>query len=163
VHYVTESLLVGNLHDVQQPPSAVSAILFVAENEISPPRGLVYGTVPLREFGEAGVEEIKRAVDWLESHAASHRVMVCCRAGMGRSVSVVIAYLCCAKNMTYMQALQLLKERRPGACPLPNLEQTIEKVRKMRELGPSHAEDHAAQTPSGIRSVGNGRTSIGRP
>jgi protein-tyrosine phosphatase len=160
MHYVTESLLVGNLRDAQQPPPSVNAILFVAEHEIAAPTGLLYANVPLREFGEADVQEIKRAVDWLEAHAGSHRVMVCCRAGMGRSVSVVIAYLCCAKGMTYAEAVKLLKERRPGACPLPNLEQTVEKVRNMRDLSQSHGEDHASQTSTGTRSSGSNGTSF---
>jgi protein-tyrosine phosphatase len=163
VHYVTESLLVGNVHDARQPPAGVSALLFVADSAIPAPAGLLYGHVPLREFGEATVEDLSGAVDWLESHAASHRVMVCCRAGMGRSASVVIAYLCCAKAMTYAEALKLVKERRPGACPLPNLEQTIEKLRKLREFNDSQGHDRASQDSSGMRLIGKTRSGLGRP
>jgi protein-tyrosine phosphatase len=61
--------------------------------------------------------------------------MVCCRAGMGRSVSMVIAYLCCVQGMAYDEALNLLKMRRPGAMPLPELEATIRQVIRMRQDG----------------------------
>jgi protein-tyrosine phosphatase len=133
MHHVTDFLLVGNLEDAQRPPAFVSAVLFLAEKAITAPTGLVYAHVPLREFGEASPEDVNRAVEWLEAHADGHRLLVCCRAGMGRSVSMVIAYLCCAKGMGYAEAVQLLKERRPGACPIPNLEETIEKVRQLRQ------------------------------
>jgi protein-tyrosine phosphatase len=144
MHHVTESLLVGNLEDALRPPDFISAVLFLAEKAIAPPARLAYSHVPLKEFDEASPEDLKRAVDWLEAHADGHRLMVCCRAGMGRSVSVVIAYLCCAKGMGYAEAVQLLKERRPGACPIPNLEQTIEKVRHLRQANASRA----TQSPS---------------
>ncbi|MEK7294550.1 MAG: dual specificity protein phosphatase family protein, partial [Nitrospirota bacterium] len=60
-------------------------------------------------------------------------LMVCCRAGMGRSVSMVIAYFCCVQGMEYSEATQLLKARRPGATPLPNLDVTIQSVLQMRQ------------------------------
>ena len=93
----------------------------------------MYERVPLREFEEADPADVKKVVDWLERHEPAYRVMVCCRAGMGRSVSMVIAYLCCAKGMSYVEAVDLLKSRRPGATPLPNLEKTIERVRVLRQ------------------------------
>jgi protein-tyrosine phosphatase len=146
MHYLTESLLVGNLEDAQRPPATVSAVLFLADYDIAPRPGLTYAQIPLTEFGEANPEDVKRGVDWLEAHAGKGRLMVCCRAGMGRSVSMVIAYLCCVKGMTYTDALQLAKDRRPGATPIPNLDQTIEKVRRLRQQhGKTQAE---SLTPS---------------
>jgi protein-tyrosine phosphatase len=51
---------------------------------------------------------------------------------MGRSVSVVMAYLCCVEGMTYDEVLKLVMKRRPGAMPLPNLEEAITQVRLLR-------------------------------
>jgi protein-tyrosine phosphatase len=59
--------------------------------------------------------------------------MVCCRAGMGRSVSVVMAYLCCIQKMEYPDVFQLIMSRRPGACPLPNIQATIQQVHELRQ------------------------------
>lgn len=141
MHYVTESLVVGNLDDAQQPPPFVGGLLFVAEeHQIKPPQGIAYKWVPLKEFGEADPHDMKVAVDWLEQQAPANRLLICCRAGMGRSVSVVIAYLCSVKGMSYVEAVTLLKARRPGSTPLPNLEQTIEHVQRMRL-----ARDHQGQ------------------
>ncbi|MSR24084.1 MAG: hypothetical protein EXR96_03215 [Nitrospiraceae bacterium] len=134
MHHVTESLLVGNLEDARKPPSFVEGVLFVAaEHEIPPPDGILFNKIPLIEFGQATPQQVYEAVAWLEQHALKKKIMVCCRAGMGRSVSMVIAYLCCVQGMEYSEATQLLKARRPGAMPLPNLDTTIQSVLEMRQ------------------------------
>lgn len=133
MHFVNESLLVGNVDDAQKPPPFVNAVLFVSgEHKITPPRGVAYAYISLKEYGEADPKDIKNAVDWLERQPPSSKLMVCCRAGMGRSVSMVIAYLVCVKGMTYAEAEQLMKARRPGATPIPRLKETIEKVQQLR-------------------------------
>jgi protein-tyrosine phosphatase len=75
------------------------------------------------------------AVAWIERHITDNRVMVCCRAGMSRSVSVVMAYLCCAEGWDYDSVLRLVKTRRPGAMPLPQLEETIQCLKRLRRNG----------------------------
>jgi predicted protein tyrosine phosphatase len=139
VHYVTESLLVGNKDDAEKPPSSVGAILFLsAEHMIDPPRGVDFLHVPLKEFEEADPAVVAKAVDWLEEHAPGQRLLVACRAGLGRSVSMMIAYLCCVQGMPYEEAVALLKARRPGATPLPFLERTIDAVRHLRGTRATH-------------------------
>lgn len=136
MHHVTETLLVGNVEDAKQPPSFVQGILFLAqEHDIPPPDGVLFTRIPLVEFGQADPQQVYEAVAWLERHAPKKKVMVCCRAGMGRSVSMVIAYLCCVQGMDYNEAVQLLRSRRPGATPLPNLDITIQSVLQMRGGG----------------------------
>jgi len=136
MHHVTESLIVGNIEDAKNPPSFVQGMLFLAaEYDIEPPDGILFTRIPLVEFGQASPQQVHEAVQWLEQHAPKKKVMVCCRAGMGRSVSMVIAYLCCVKGMSYEEALQLLKARRPGATPLPELDTTIQQVIEMRQKG----------------------------
>ncbi|OGW68086.1 MAG: hypothetical protein A3H49_11795 [Nitrospirae bacterium RIFCSPLOWO2_02_FULL_62_14] len=136
MHHVTDSLLVGNVEDAKNPPSFVEGVLFLAkEHDIPPPDGILFAKIPLVEFGQADPQQVYEAVAWLERHAPKKKVMVCCRAGMGRSVSMVIAYLCCAQGMDYSEAVQLLRSRRPGATPLPNLDATIQQVIRMRQNG----------------------------
>ena len=53
---------------------------------------------------------------------------------MGRSASIVIAYLCCEKGMSFEEAYKLVKSRRPETTPLPNLQQVIDEVKKIRSL-----------------------------
>jgi protein-tyrosine phosphatase len=133
MHQITDRLFVGNINDAIQPPAQISALLLVAEEySIPAPGGLAYGKIPFKDFGEADPNVLADAVGWVERHMADKRVMVCCRAGMGRSVSVAMAYLCCVEGMAYADVLSLVMSRRPGALPLPKLEETIEQVRRLR-------------------------------
>ena len=134
MHLITETLLVGNINDAREPSVKIGALLLVAaEHTVEPPSWLLYGRIPFAEFAEAKPVLLDRAVSWVEQHHSDNRVMVCCRAGMGRSVSVVMAYLCCAQGMTYAEVLKLVMTRRPGAMPLPNLEEAITQVCLLRE------------------------------
>ena len=140
MHLISECLAVGNAQDAARPSRFMTAVLNVAvENQIEPPEGRQYAWIPFKEFAEADPVQLDEAVEWLERHEAGNRLIVCCRAGMGRSVSVVIAYLCLAKAMSYEQAVKLVSARRPGATPLPNLETTILLVRRLREKRNSEA------------------------
>ena len=133
MHRIAETLLVGNINDAREPPAKVGVLLLLAVSiRWSPPVGCP-SQVPFLEFGEAEPLLLDRAVSWIERHISANRVMVCCRAGMGRSISVVMAYLCCVQGMTYEQVFKLVMTRRPGAMPLPNLEEAIAQVRLLRE------------------------------
>jgi protein-tyrosine phosphatase len=148
MHQITDRLAVGNIYDAEKPPAMIGAVLLVAEEfSIEAPGGLVYGKIPLKEYGEAEIASLDRAITWIERHMPEHRVMVCCRAGMGRSVSVVMAYLCCVEGMSYPDVWTLATTRRPGAVPLPNLRATIEQVLSLRQ-GRIRAQSSAAQPPS---------------
>jgi protein-tyrosine phosphatase len=134
MHFITESLLVGNINDASEPPPQISAVLLVAaEFTVKPPSWLLFGRIPFSEYAEAEPVLLDQAVSWIEQHLSGNRVMVCCRAGMGRSVSVAMAYLCCVQGMTYAEVLKLVMRRRPGAMPLPKLEEAIAQVRLLRE------------------------------
>ncbi|HET6675988.1 MAG TPA: dual specificity protein phosphatase [Nitrospiraceae bacterium] len=133
MHMINKRLIVGNIEDATHPPVQIGALLLVAEEQdVTAPSWLKYAKVPLKEFCEPPASALCEAVDWIESHIGDDRIMVCCRAGMGRSVSVVIAYLCCVENLTYENAVKLVLTRRPGGVPLPKLEETVEKVLNTR-------------------------------
>jgi protein-tyrosine phosphatase len=134
MHQITEHMAVGDAADAANPPALVTVVLNVAsEITIEPPAGKVYHWIPFREYAEADPILLDEAVSWLDRQAPDNRVLVCCRAGMGRSVSVVIAYLCLTNGMTYREAFDLVSHRRPGATPLPELEGTILVVRSLRQ------------------------------
>ena len=131
---INKRLLVGNVDDAKNPPPQVSAVLMVAEEQnVTVPSRIVYAKIPLKEFGEPAAASLYEAVEWIAAHVADNRLMVCCRVGMGRSVSVVIAYLCCVEGMAYPDAVKLVLARRPGGTPLPRLQEIIEDVRCRRQ------------------------------
>jgi protein-tyrosine phosphatase len=146
MHLVTDSLLVGNLEDAQDPSPALGGLLFVAEEfTIQPPPWINYAKIPMKEFTEPDPILLAQSVRWVEDHLHKNRVMVCCRAGMGRSVSVVIAYLCCVEGMSFEAAVKLAKTRRPGAMPLPRLQGAIDDVLTIRT---AQANKKMAEFPS---------------
>ena len=150
MHLITETLLVGNINDAREPPVNIGALLLVAaEYTLEPPSRLLYGRIPFSEYDEAEPLLLDRAVSWVEQHLSDHRVMVCCRAGMGRSVSVVMAYLCSVRGMTYAEVLKLVMTRRPGAIPLPNLQEAITQVCLLREARAKDKKIPASRRASG--------------
>lgn len=147
--YITPALIVGSKDDARNPPLDLGGLLIVAEEVIANiPAGVPYARVPLKEFKEADVGGLYQAVQWIEQHAGAKPVMVCCRAGMGRSASVLIAYLCCVDGMSYSDALALVKERRQGALPLPGIEITIGKVKEWRRDAQNLVRSLSTPTPA---------------
>lgn len=133
MHLITDKLLVGTIDDARNPPPVIGTLLLVAEEfTVEPATWIDYHRIPIKEFAEADPARLVRAVEWLEQRVPKSRTLVCCRAGMGRSVSVVMAYLCCVEGMAYADVLKLVMARRPGAMPLPNLQAAIEQVCLLR-------------------------------
>ena len=129
MHMINKRLLVGNADDARNPPPQVGAVLMVAEEQnVAVPDRVLFAKIPLKEFGEPTAAAIFQAVEWIAANLPDQRLMVCCRAGMGRSVSVVIAYLCCVEGMAYADAVKLVLTRRPGGMPLPRLQEVIDVV-----------------------------------
>ena len=150
MHLITENLLVGNIHDARELPVKIGALLLVAaEYTVESPDWLVSGRIPFSEYAEAEPLLLDQAVSWVEQHQPGNRVMVCCRAGMGRSVSVVMAYLCCVQGMEYAEVLKLVMRRRPGALPLPNLEEAISQVRLLRDARAKDKKKRASRPAAG--------------
>lgn len=134
MHQIIEHIAVGNAADAAKPSTLITVLLNVAsELKIEPPAGLPYHRIPLREYAEADPILLDEAVSWVEQYAPGNHLLICCREGKGRSVSVVLAYLCVTKGMTYQEALDVVSQRRPGASPLPELEGTIMVVRSIRQ------------------------------
>jgi protein-tyrosine phosphatase len=133
MHLITDRLLVGTIDDAREPPAVIGTLLLVAEEfTIEPAAWVDYRRIPITEFAEADPGTLLQAIEWLEQRVPESRALVCCRAGMSRSVSVVMAYLCCVEGMTFADVLNLVMARRPGAMPLPNLQSAVEQVRLLR-------------------------------
>src|SRR2546429_9492701 len=116
MHLINENLAVGNAEDAARPARLMTAILNVAaESQVAPPPGLAYAWIPFKEFVEADPTQLDEAVEWLEQHEKEHRLMVGCRAGMGRTGSGVLGHLCLIKGGPVRAAGKQVSFRRPGA------------------------------------------------
>jgi hypothetical protein len=61
-----------------------------------------------------------------------------------------MAYLCCVQGMMYAEVLKLVMTRRPGAMPLPNLEEAINQVRLLREARATDKKNLAARPAAAV-------------
>ena len=64
--------------------------------------------------------------EYIDQYINSKRILVFCDGGVGRSPSVVVAYLC-SKGMRFGQAVEFVAQRKPYMSILPDL---IESIRK---------------------------------
>ena len=137
ISFINDQLFIGNQWDAESPPPFVTAILWTAlETSIAPPDRCLVARIPMREFTQPDPIDLEIGIDWLTKHLPSQKIMVGCRQGLGRSTSMVIAYLCCRQNLSYETALQRVMSKRPGTTPLPFLSETIRLLQE-RAIEPS--------------------------
>lgn len=71
--------------------------------------------LPITDFTEPSLEEVRAAVAFIQRQAAAgKKVYVHCKAGRGRSATIVLCYLV-AKGLTPEQGQALILEKRPHA------------------------------------------------
>ena len=119
----------GNAADAQNAHEHFDAFINVAsEVQIEP---AVFGEKP---FLKVAIDDMKpipafrlmEAAEFIDQHINSKRILVFCDGGVGRSPSVVIAYLS-SKGMRFGQAVEFVAMRKPYMSILPDL---IESIRK---------------------------------
>jgi protein-tyrosine phosphatase len=126
--FILENLAIGNYNDAMDPPPDINALLCVAqEKDIHEPKYL-YHKVPIIDMQPIPPEQIKEAIEWIRDHIGMHKIMVFCNAGIGRSPSVVVAYLCCVLGYSFGNAVQYVAIRKPYMSILPNLIQGIKEI-----------------------------------
>lgn len=122
---ILDNLAIGSYEDALKPPSEITALLNVAkERDIE--TTLLYHKVPIIDMQPIPSEQLKEAVEWIGNHIDRYKIMVFCNAGVGRSPSVVIGYLCCFMGYGFGDAVEFVAKRKPDISILPVLIRTIE-------------------------------------
>jgi len=129
--WIRPHLALGRFVEAQAPPAAVDALLCVAEEKDLDPGSRAYGRVPLVDMHPIPVDLLVEAVAWIRDHIAEHRILVFCNEGVGRSPSVVVAYLCVAEGLDYHSAVAEVARHRPGIAPLPGLMVDVAELRRL--------------------------------
>jgi hypothetical protein len=124
VSTILPRLVVGRRLGLEQLGAPGLAFLNVADDVDMYPSPKVYERIPLRDGHAIAPLELRKAIDWIRSKIETHTVVVFCRYGRGRSVSVAIGFLC-AMGLSYGKAEKLVRRNRPYAEPLPELRETI--------------------------------------
>ncbi|XP_042429705.1 phosphatidylglycerophosphate phosphatase PTPMT2-like isoform X1 [Zingiber officinale] len=94
--------------------------------------GIDHLVIPTRDYLYAPTPvDICRAVDFIHINASHGKITyVHCKAGRGRSATIVLCYLVKYKNMTPMAALEYVRSRRPRVLLAPSQWQAVEAYNK---------------------------------
>ncbi|MEM6690507.1 MAG: phosphatidylglycerophosphatase and protein-tyrosine phosphatase 1 family protein [Planctomycetota bacterium] len=74
--------------------------------------------MPTTDFTHPQIEDVRRAVDFIQSHVErGHVVYIHCKAGRARSATVAMAWLMAHREMTPDEAQRHLLDKRPHVNP----------------------------------------------
>ena len=104
--FILDNLAIGNYQEALEPPAVISALLCVADERDIYDTTCKYHKVPIVDMQPIPKEQMKNAVEWIKHNTGDHKIMVFCNAGVGRSPSVVIAFLCCVLGYTFGEAVE---------------------------------------------------------
>jgi protein-tyrosine phosphatase len=131
--FILENLAIGSYQEALEPPSDISSLLCVAKEKDIYESNHFYYEVPIVDMQPIPPEQLREAVEWIRDKISNYRIMVFCNAGVGRSPSVVVAYLCCVLNYSFGDAVEYVATRKPYMSILPNLIKDIEEAGKQIE------------------------------
>ncbi|CAG8521037.1 4008_t:CDS:1 [Scutellospora calospora] len=133
---IEPDLYIGNyIAASRAKKSGFQAVLTVAKELELPPEtleGIEYLKVPMKDGANNRVadRDISTCVKWIQLQLDNKRkTLVHCRAGMGRSGSIGIAYIYYYHpNFSYRQALQYAWSKKPDIYPHVGLQQSLERL-----------------------------------
>ena len=125
ITHILERLAVGSTADARRAPETFTAILNVAEEVDLDVAGKTCHKIPLKDLIPISPEAMSEAIMWIKERIRHQGVLVVCKAGIGRSPSVVIGYLCTI-GFGYDEAVRFVGGRRGDISPVPNLPSSIE-------------------------------------
>lgn len=150
--FITDRLAVGNVAS-RAVPGFVAVVTCLASER----PGILWAEFPTRHLVASGISwhfvDIADGESWafgqdahrLESylddatafiaaHIARGCVLVHCGAGVSRSAAVVVAYLCRYAGMSYTEALEFVKQKRPCVEPADIFAAAIKRWLRLDEL-----------------------------
>lgn len=121
--YIDDNVILGALplaRDLEHLKKAgVGAVLNLCEEcgEREPfyrRNNIDYLKLPVIDFTSPDIKTVRKGVEFIEECLSqSKRVYVHCKAGRGRSATVVLCWLMHSRNMCSAEAMQLLLKKRP--------------------------------------------------
>lgn len=124
-----------------RPDHVITHILSIgAQPSVPLSPDIIYQYLPLNDSGELDISDtVSAAITFISSAESSKKgkVLVHCSAGISRSPTIIAAYLMKEKGMTLREALGMVINARPAACPRPSF---------MRQLNALDMEMHNAES-----------------
>ncbi|KAK4344298.1 hypothetical protein RND71_037392 [Anisodus tanguticus] len=105
--------------------------------------GIDHLVIPTRDYLFApSFVDINRAVDFIHRNACSGQTTyVHCKAGRGRSTTVVLCYLVEYKHMTPAAALEFVRSRRPRVLLAPSQWKAVQEFKQQRVVSSPLSSD----------------------
>jgi len=128
--FILENLAIGDYEEALEPSSQIDALLCVAKERDIHDTRCKYHKVPIVDMQPIPPEQMREAVAWIRDNINDRKIMVFCNAGIGRSPSVVVAYICCILGVSFGEGVEYVAVRKPYMSTLPNLILTIEETKK---------------------------------
>jgi protein-tyrosine phosphatase len=138
VDFILDHLAVGSYQDALQPPAGITGLLNVAEEHDLDQSTLLYHKVPVADMKAIPAPQLKEAVEWIAAHIEDRHIMVFCHGGVGRSPSIIVAYLCCMLGMGFGEAVEFVATRKPRMTILPKLILRIAEVKSLMTEEKTH-------------------------
>jgi protein-tyrosine phosphatase len=129
IYSLIDHLSVGPYDEALSPPDDIGALLNVAEEHDLPATDRITHKVPVTDMQPIPVDQLEEAVRWIDAHIDDNHIYLFCNAGVGRSPSVAVSYLCCYRGYTFGEAVEYVARRKSDVSTLPELIDRIEAVR----------------------------------
>ncbi len=150
--WVDEFVLLGTVPSARDlrrfAGEGVGAVVNLCEEFSGDPRtlkacGLEQLHLPTLDYHCPALEDLARGVRFIfEQIAAGRKVYVHCKAGRGRSATLVLCYLMASRRIDAAEAYRLLQEARPNVARALDRQPAVAAVKQMirqGELGPRPA------------------------
>ena len=134
--FILHRLAVGSVRDAKACPEDIDAMLCVAAECALPPCPVTTHKIPMLDMQPIPVEQLREAVGWIRERLGRERVLVYCNAGVGRSSSVAVAYLCCSLGLSFGEAVERVARKRPYMSILPELILGVEELCRSEDERP---------------------------
>ena len=121
----------ANIKDLKE--KGITKILTVingpSSNYFYKEHGFIHKAIDIRDYEDENI--IQYFGECLNFINGDEATFVHCGAGASRSATIVIAYLMWKNIMTFDEALQFVKNKRPIACPNPGFKEQLKIFEKL--------------------------------
>ncbi len=131
--FILNHLAVGSFGEALLLPDDIDAFLCVAEEKELQETDRLSEKIPVTDMQPIPARQLAAAVEWIRKHIGDHRILVFCNAGVGRSPSIIVGYLCCELGYRFGEAVEYVARRHPGMSTLPELITSVEDAEKLLE------------------------------